>query len=73
MKVSRGDIVSRKGSLCEGVEVGTGIDGKSGGVDGELASEPQSDTSEGVRQIPCGRWGDGGDSGDVDGWIAGRR
>ena len=54
MSVSRGDIVSGEGSLCERAEVGMGMDEKSGGVDGELASEPLSDTSEGVRQMPSG-------------------
>ena len=37
---SRGDITSVKGPLCVGVEAWVGMGEKSGGVDGELASEP---------------------------------
>lgn len=37
---SKGDIASRKKSLQEMAEVGVGIEGKSGGVEGELASDP---------------------------------
>ena len=48
------------------------VEGKSGGVDGELASEPWSDTSEGVRWMLC-KNEDGGDSGDVDRCTGGRR
>ena len=37
---SKGDIVSGKGFFCARVEVGIGMNEKSGGVDGELVSEP---------------------------------
>ena len=47
--------------------------GKSGGVDGELASEPWSDASEGVRRMLREKYEDSGDSGEVDGWVGGRR
>ena len=43
-----------------------GMEGKSGGVDGELASDPSSDTSEGVRQMEREEDGDEGDLGEVD-------
>ena len=49
------------------------VEGKSGGVDGELASEPWSDTSEGVRWILCEKDEGEGDSGEADGCIGGRR
>lgn len=60
--------MSGEGSLCARVEAGIGMDEKSSGVNGELASEPWSDMREGVRRMLCE-----GDSGDVDGWIVGRR
>ena len=52
------------------MEGGVEMEGKSGGVEGELASEPWSDTSEGVRWMLCEK--DEDDSGKVDGWIIGR-
>ena len=50
-----------------------GIERKSCGVDGELASEPSSDTSEGVRQMVRDEDGNEEDLGEVDGWTVGRR
>lgn len=47
------------------------IEEKSGGVDGELASDPWSDTSDGVRRMVRGEW-DSGDSGETDGRVVGR-
>ena len=49
------------------------IGGKSGGVEGELASDPRSDMSEGVRRILREKCEVEGDSGEFEGWIAGRR
>ena len=52
--------------------VGIGMEGKSGGVEGELASEPWSDISEGVRRMLREKDEDEGDSGELDGYAAGR-
>lgn len=49
------------------------MEGKSGDVEGGLASDSWSDISEGVRLMLRERDGDKGDSGEVDGRIAGRR
>ena len=70
MKYSNGDTASRSEFLQTGAGVGMDMGGKSGGVEGELASEPWSDTSEGVRRMLRGK--DGGDSGELDECIIGR-
>ena len=46
---SKRGIASGKGTLRVRAGGWVNVEGKSGGVDGELASEPWSDTSEGVR------------------------
>ena len=72
MKYSKGDTTSGKVLLRARVGAKVGIGGKSGGVEGELASEPWSDTSEGVRRMLCGKDNDEGDSGELDECIVGR-
>ena len=51
--------------LVERAEVWVGMGGKSGSVEGELASDPLSDTSEGVRWMLCEKHKEEGDSGVV--------
>jgi len=70
---SNGDVASENEPLQARVEVGMAMEEKSGGVEGELASDPWSDVSEGVRRMLREKDGDEGDEGEVDGWVAGRR
>ena len=72
MKYSKGYTVSGNEFLRTGAGEGIGMGGKSGGVEGELASEPWSDTSDGVRWILREKDEDEGDSGELDGRVVGR-
>ena len=71
MKYSNGDTASGNEFLRARAGVGMDMGGKSGGVEGELASEPWSDTSEGVRRMLRGKDKDEGDSEELGECIVG--